>query len=161
MLLNSANNMANRAFHMSIRGCSATANNYGVRRCSTRHDVFLSAVGWSEYHLVMIKSSSRAYSSTTVSVSPITSQLHPSRFYRQSHLLLERRRHSTEFVTRKRLFSSTPSDTNDKDDGVVGGSDAKIDRSNFTKEVKIEMPKLDDNIKGERVLLRSDVIINY
>jgi hypothetical protein len=59
------------------------------------------------------------------------------------------------------LFSGTPSDTNDKDDGGVRGSDAKIDRSNFTKEVKIEMPKLDDNIKGERVLLRSDVIINY
>ena len=158
-MLSNSTNMANRAFHTSIRGCSASANNYGVRRCSASQDVFLPAVGWSgcEHRHVM---SLHASSTTTVSASPITSQLHPSRFYHQSQLLLERRRHHTEFVTRMRFFSGMSSDTNDKDNGAVGGSDANIDRSKFTKEVKIEMPKLDDNITGERVLLRSNTIIN-
>ena len=58
------------------------------------------------------------------------------------------------------MFSGTTSDKNDKDDAAeaVGTDENNIDRSKFTKEVKIEMPNVGDNITGEYCALARHMI---
>lgn len=143
--------MANRAFqfHTATKGCFSTANNYGVRRCSSYVPY---AVGWHEYqyqHHFMINSQP---SCSATAATPIRSHLH---YYHQSQSFREINL-NTDLVHR-RSFSGTTSDKNGND--IAAGRSDNIDRSKFTHEVKIEMPNLDDDIKGEYMCAFDDVLL--
>lgn len=148
-----------------FRGCFATASNYGVRRCiTTRHDMncIPSVIGWCDHRHAVMKKSEQTFSTTATT--PTAIQLCSLYSHQRSQLVLERYRCNTKIEQRKRLFSGTTSDKNDKDDGaeVVGsGDNYNIDRSKFTKEVKIEMPNVGDNVKGEYCALARHMIRIY